>query len=133
MKKLTSIKNARMQSEHKHERLFVSGMILDQKDLLLRGFGFEKVSGLVKSISASGIEPEDLPRDLDIKIPDHLIIATALKAQRESTRKIILVSRDINMRVIADAVGLTSEDFQNNQVVDTSENIFDRVHDCFSR
>jgi PhoH-like ATPase len=28
------------------------------------------------------------------------------------------------MRVIADAVGLESEDFQNNQVVDTSENIF---------
>jgi PhoH-like ATPase len=29
------------------------------------------------------------------------------------------------MRVIADAVGLTSQDFQNNQVVDNSENIFD--------
>ena len=55
-----------------------------------------------------------------------MIIAPALKAQRESTRKVILVSRDINMRVIADAVGLTSEDFQNNQVVDThSENIFE--------
>ena len=54
-----------------------------------------------------------------------MIIATALKAQRESDRKVVLVSRDINMRVIADAVGLVSEDFQNNQVVDTSENIFD--------
>jgi predicted ribonuclease YlaK len=29
------------------------------------------------------------------------------------------------MRVIADAVGLTSEDFQNNQIVDNSENIFE--------
>ena len=29
------------------------------------------------------------------------------------------------MRVIADAVGLTSQDFQNNQIVDNSENIFD--------
>jgi len=89
-----------------------------------KGVRIRKGLGIIKSISAAGITDEDLPRDLDIKIPDHLIIATALKAQRESTRKTILVSRDINMRVIADAVGLTSEDFQNNQVVDTSENIF---------
>jgi PhoH-like ATPase len=89
-----------------------------------KGVRIRKGLGIVKSISAAGIAPDDLPRDLDIKIPDHLIIATALKAQRESTRKVILVSRDINMRVIADAVGLVSEDFQNNQVVDTSENIF---------
>ena len=89
-----------------------------------KGVRIRKGLGIIKSISASGIKPEDLPTDLDIKIPDHLIIATALKAQRETPRKVILVSRDINMRVIADAVGLTSEDFQNNQVVDTSENIF---------
>ena len=89
-----------------------------------KGVRIRKGLGIIKSISAAGISDEDLPCDLDTKIPDHLIIATALKAQRESTRKIILVSRDINMRVIADAVGLTSEDFQNNQVVDTSENIF---------
>jgi len=89
-----------------------------------KGVRIRKGLGIIKSISAAGITPEDLPCDLDTKIPDHLIIATALKAQREDTRKVVLVSRDINMRVIADAVGLTSEDFQNNQVVDTSENIF---------
>ncbi len=89
-----------------------------------KGVRIRKGLGIIKSISASGIQPEDLPCDLDTQVPDHLIVATALKAQRESTRKVILVSRDINMRVIADAVGLTSEDFQNNQVVDTSENIF---------
>ena len=89
-----------------------------------KGVRIRKGLGIVKSISTAGIAPEDLPCDLDIKVPDHLIIATALKAQRESDRNVILVSRDINMRVIADAVGLTSEDFQNNQVVDTSENIF---------
>ena len=90
-----------------------------------KGVRIRKGLGVIKSISAAGITPEDLPCDLDIKVPDHLIIATALKALRESTRKVILVSRDINMRVIADAVGLTSEDFQNNQVVDNSESIFE--------
>ena len=90
-----------------------------------KGVRIRKGLGIVKSISAAGVTPEDLPLDLDIKIPDHLIIATALKAQRENTRKVILVSRDINMRVIADAVGLTSEDFQDNQIVTHSENIFE--------
>jgi PhoH-like ATPase len=98
---------------------------LRQGGSLDKGVRIRKGLGIIKSISASGITAEDLPCDLDISIPDHLIIATALKAQRESTRKVVLVSRDINMRVIADAVGLISEDFQNNQVVDTSENIFD--------
>jgi len=92
---------------------------------LAKGVRIRRGQGIIKSISAAGITSDDLPRDLDTKIPDHLIIATALKAQRESARKVILVSRDINMRVIADAVGLTSEDFQNNQVVDNSENIFE--------
>ena len=90
-----------------------------------KGVRIRKGLGIIKSISAAGVEPQDLPCDLDIKVPDHLIIATALKAQRENTRKVVLVSRDINMRVIADAVGLTSEDFQNNQIVDHSENIFE--------
>ena len=90
-----------------------------------KGVRIRKGLGIIKSISAAGITPEDLPRDLDIRVPDHLIIATALKAQRETDRKVILVSRDINMRVIGDAVGLLSEDFQSNQVVDTSAHIFE--------
>ena len=89
-----------------------------------KGIRIRKGLGIIKSVSASGITQEDLPLDLDIKIPDHLIIATALKAQNETSSKVILVSRDINMRVIADAIGLTSEDFQNNQLVDSSDNIF---------
>jgi PhoH-like ATPase len=98
---------------------------LRTKGSIAAGVRIRQGLGLVKAISASGIQPEDLPQDLDKNVPDHLIIATALKAQRESPRKVILVSRDINMRVIADAVGLTSEDFQNNQIVDNSESIFE--------
>jgi PhoH-like ATPase len=90
-----------------------------------KGVRIRKGLGLVKSVSAGTISREDLPCDLDIDIPDHLIIATALKIQKESDHKVILVSRDINMRVIADAIGLTSEDFQNNQIVDNSESIYE--------
>jgi PhoH-like ATPase len=89
-----------------------------------KGVRIRKGQGVIKSVSSHGVTQEDLPSDLDIKVPDHLIIATALKFHKQLDRKVILVSRDINMRVIADAVGLSSEDFQNNQVVDNSEKIF---------
>tara|TARA_Y100001970_G_scaffold290592_1_gene424903 strand:+ start:943 stop:2262 length:1320 start_codon:yes stop_codon:yes gene_type:complete len=91
---------------------------------LQKGVRIRKGLGIIKSINAAALLPEDLPEDLDSKVPDHLIIATALKAQRENTRKVILVSRDINMRVIADAVGLESQDFLNNQIVDNSDSIY---------
>ena len=80
--------------------------------------------GILQSVSAADIDPDDLPTDLDIKIPDHLIIATARAVARETDRQVILVSRDINMRVIADAIGLPCEDFQNQQIVGNSEEIF---------
>ena len=88
------------------------------------GVRLRKGHGIIKSVSSHGIT-KDLPSDLDVRVPDHLIIATALKFHKQEDRKVILVSRDINMRVIADAVGVTSEDFQNNQVVDNSESIFE--------
>ena len=97
---------------------------LRSKGSLEKGIRIRKGLGIIKSISSSGITKDDLPPDLDISIPDHLIIATAIKAQRESTRKVVLVSRDINMRVIADAIGLQCEDFQNQQIVDNSDSIF---------
>ena len=66
-----------------------------------------------------------LPKDLDPSIPDHLIIATALAVKNEHpTRKVIMVSRDINMRVICDSIGLETEDYINNQVVEDSESIY---------
>jgi len=88
------------------------------------GIRIRKGLGIIKAISATGITQKDFPCDLDIGIPDHLIMATALKIENETNKKVVLVSRDINMRVIADAIGLESEDFQNHQIVDNSESIY---------
>ena len=96
---------------------------LRSKGSIDKGVLIRKGLGIIKSVSAHGCT-DDLPSDLDVRVPDHLIIATALKFRKQLNRKVILVSRDINMRVIADAVGLQSEDFQNNQIVDNSEKIF---------
>mgnify|MGYP001290970510 FL=1 len=97
---------------------------LRSKGNLKKGVRIRQGLGIVKSVSAADIDRDDLPQDLDIKIPDHLIIATARAVARESERKVILVSRDINMRVTADAIGLPCEDFQNQQIVDDSDSIY---------
>jgi PhoH-like ATPase len=89
------------------------------------GVRIDKGLGILKAVSLDGIDRSVLPGDLDINIPDHLIIATAIKTKIQNPdKKVILVSRDINMRVIADAIGLDAEDFHNNQIVDNSDNIF---------
>ena len=97
---------------------------LRNRGSISKGIRIRKGLGIIKAISATGITQKDFPCDLDIKIPDHLIMATALKIKNETNKKVVLVSRDINMRVIADAIGLESEDFQNHQIVDNSENIY---------
>lgn len=48
---------------------------------------------------------------------DNLIIATALEVKRNTPeRKVILVSKDINMRVKAQALGLNSEDYRADKI-----------------
>jgi PhoH-like ATPase len=57
---------------------------------------------------------------------DHLILATALTVKKtQPKRKTIVVSRDINMRVIADSLGLLTEDYSNSQVVEDTDKIYE--------
>ena len=63
-----------------------------------------------------------LPPSLDHTVPDHIILASALRVQSEwEKRKTIVVSRDINMRVIANSLGLESEDYITAQAVDDAD------------
>jgi len=48
---------------------------------------------------------------------DNLIIATALEVKKTNPRrKVVLVSKDINMRVKAQALGLNSEDYRADKI-----------------
>jgi PhoH-like ATPase len=53
-----------------------------------------------------------------------MIIATAMAVREESTRKTCVVSRDINMRVICDSVGLPAEDYTTEKVVTSSDELY---------
>jgi PhoH-like ATPase len=102
--------------------------ILDElrtKASLFKGVRVRKGHGVLYAWGTEGLRESGLPKDLDPSIPDHLIIATALSVRNtHPDRKVIMVSRDINMRVICDAIGLETEDYINNQVVKDTESIY---------
>ena len=98
---------------------------LREKGSLKKGIRLGKGMGILTVMSQEAITTR-LPSDLTKGVADHLIIETALTVQENSakTRKVILVSRDINMRVIADAVGMKAEDYLDSQVVETTDKLY---------
>jgi PhoH-like ATPase len=101
----------------------VSIRILDslrEKGNLYKGVRIEKGKGI---LSIRNYDPEVIPEGLDLNHPDNQIIATAItEKQNNPRRKVVVVSRDINMRVKCDALSIICEDYISDQVVsDTSE------------
>lgn len=95
---------------------------LREKGNLKKGVRISKGKGILKTVSV--VDTEGLPIDLDSKIPDHIILGTALKLAKEVGKKVILVSRDINLRVICDSVGMLTEDYNQSKVVDSHVELF---------
>ena len=95
---------------------------LRQKGSLKKGVRIAKGKGIVFA------RPQDmsvLPEELDKTDSDNTIISAALAEKRDNpNRKIIVVTRDINMRIKCDALDLPSEDFNADQVVLDSEHLF---------
>jgi len=66
-----------------------------------------------------------LPDDLSPEVPDHKIIATAMRErEKHPDSDVTLVSRDVNMRVICDALGLPTEDYNPDQVLKSGEEVY---------
>lgn len=98
---------------------------------LNKGVRIGKGKGILKVMSYACVFPKTLlPPDLDPKVPDHIIIATALsiistEAEKpKNKRPTILVSRDINMRVICDSLGIPSEEYSTDSVVKNSDELY---------
>jgi Predicted ATPase related to phosphate starvation-inducible protein PhoH len=61
------------------------------------------------------------------RIPDHRILSSVLDiSERDSKTKTILVTKDINLRMKARAIGLLAEDYINDKVPDIF--LFERQH-----
>ncbi len=95
------------------------------KGSLENGIRIEKGKGILKVVSFANLKDVVFPPDLDIRLPDHTIIATAKSIQAKAgNRKTIVVSRDINMRVICDSIGIMSEDYTSEKAVLSSEELY---------
>lgn len=94
-------------------------------DLRSRGPIFEGVvldsGGSLKVETEIGRDTKGLmPKSFENTI-DNYILATALGTKKSTQRKVILVTKDINMRVKAEALGLLAEDYRADQLVDPDE------------
>tara|TARA_R110002020_G_scaffold42109_3_gene123712 strand:+ start:501 stop:1838 length:1338 start_codon:yes stop_codon:yes gene_type:complete len=102
--------------------------ILDElrlKGSLEKGVRIDKGLGILKVMSYDCLKNAIFPPDLDIRHPDHTIIATAKAIQTLiPDKKTILVSRDINMRVICDSVGMPAEDYTSEKAVRSSDELY---------
>ena len=98
---------------------------LRKKGSLQTGVRIGKGLGILKVMSYECLKTAIFPPDLDIRLADHTIIATAsaLRTQ-DSSRKTIVVSRDINMRVICDSIGLLAEDYISEKAITSSEELY---------
>ena len=99
---------------------------LRTKGDLNKGTRIDKGKGIVKVMSYECLNSSlHFPPDLDLRIPDHIIIATALAVKlKTDNRKVVLVSRDINMRVICDSIGIDAEDYISENAVSTSDELY---------
>jgi len=64
----------------------------------------------------------DLPKGLDPSKGDNQIIAVALGLQQQNPGKVVkVVTKDINLRVKCDALGLVAEDYYKDHIVSVKE------------
>ena len=65
----------------------------------------------------------DASRVFDKKTNDHKILSAALQLQHDKpTMKVVLVSKDLNLRLKAKALNLPAEDFKTGKVKDNKGN-----------
>ena len=89
---------------------------------LHKGVRIAKGKGI---LSVRGYDIVDLPQGCDLKSADNEIITTAITERKKNPkRKVIVVTRDINMRVKCDALGVPTEDYITNKVVADHNKLF---------
>jgi PhoH-like ATPase len=85
---------------------------LREQGNLSQGVDVKETRGRVRIVLE---EDEKLCPGLTANTPDNRIICTAYTLRQEGKR-VVFVSKDINARIKADAIGIKAEDFQNQKV-----------------
>ena len=67
------------------------------------------------------------PSDLDRSSVDNVILAMTKCLQETREEKVVLVTKDINVRVKCDALGINCEDFNKHKIIEKSEGLYTGV------
>ncbi len=89
---------------------------------LHEGVVYKRKKGVLRVITTN---PDNIPPGFNLSDPDHVIMSVAWELQKtQEDKEIILVSRDINMRVMTDALGIKSEEYTENKVVNEETGLY---------
>ena len=90
-----------------------------------KGINLES-GGTVRILSSTDMTCP-LPPDIDMSTVDNQLLAMSKCLQETSEEKVILVTKDINVRVKCDALGIKCEDFNKHRIVDKQEGLYSGV------
>ncbi|OHB29453.1 MAG: phosphate starvation-inducible protein PhoH [Desulfuromonadaceae bacterium GWC2_58_13] len=85
------------------------------KNKLIEGVPLEK-GGLLKVQLYTEEAMRGLPPELQVDRGDNRILAVAVELQKHSVCPVIFVTKDTNLRIKADAVGLEASDYESDKV-----------------
>jgi PhoH-like ATPase len=87
---------------------------LRMKGRLSEGVGLAN-GGSVR-IEINGNQPDNQPYGIDLNTTDNRILALAYALMNHGQTPVILVTKDLNLRIKADVLGLAAEDFYSDKV-----------------
>ncbi len=93
---------------------------LRQKGSLIEGIPLEKNGGKLRVALCRRETLDNLPAELYSggcgDGGDNAILAVALEVKHQCDRPVVMVSKDTNMRIKADTLGLTAEDYETDKI-----------------
>jgi len=78
--------------------------------------GVELANGGSVRIEINGSQPDNQPYGIDLNTTDNRILALAYALMNHGQTPVILVTKDLNLRIKADVLGLAAEDFTSDKV-----------------
>jgi PhoH-like ATPase len=117
---------------------FLDGLIgAADKDAIELGLPLPHPNNTSDSSSSSGklyLQTHSFPQDLPLALPgsktDSIILSTTLALQAAHQDKIvILVSKDINLRIKARVLGVHAEDYYSDRVLDDAELLYTGIQE----
>ena len=87
---------------------------LREKSRLSEGVDLPRGGRLTIELNHSGLE--QFPQGLDLQKYDNRILAVAYNLSISGSEPVTLVTKDLNLRIKADVLGIRAEDFYNDKV-----------------